>query len=246
MQLNLTVEGQFRPPRALPLFFFKPCPCLPPHLLSPFSRPLNLSDDVFDTVFLVQAARAAAVSAAAAAATGGVSEVPRMGAEIPAPPPGVDVLAALCCLRGQAYANLDNRPRAAVWLRTALEIDARCVEALQCLTRCASSSLERWSFAFGRQAAAQRRTGESRYGRRGRGAIVEHGIPWEGDSMYGLAIPLCRVILSVFLCMSTAGPAMHSVWLWVSATFLSMNVSAPLVCVPTLFAVHQQSIVAGV
>ncbi|CAN0420960.1 unnamed protein product, partial [Hapterophycus canaliculatus] len=47
----------------------------------------------------------------------------------------VDVLAALCCLRGQAYANLDNRPRATVWLRTALEIDARCVEALQCLTR---------------------------------------------------------------------------------------------------------------
>ncbi|CAN0107304.1 unnamed protein product, partial [Ectocarpus sp. 13 AM-2016] len=34
-----------------------------------------------------------------------------------------------------AYAYLDNRPRAAVWLRTALEIDARCVEALQCLTR---------------------------------------------------------------------------------------------------------------
>lgn len=46
------------------------------------------------------------------------------------------MLAALCCLRGQAYANLDNRPRAAVWLRTALEIDARCVEALHCLTRC--------------------------------------------------------------------------------------------------------------
>ncbi|CAM9698387.1 unnamed protein product, partial [Pylaiella littoralis] len=55
---------------------------------------------------------------------------------------GVDVLAALCCLRGQAYANLDNRPRAAVWLRTALEIDARCVEALQCLTRWHLLSIE--------------------------------------------------------------------------------------------------------
>lgn len=56
-------------------------------------------------------------------------------ATAPPPPAAVDVLAALCCLRGQAYASLDNRPRAAVWLRTALEIDARCVEALQCLTR---------------------------------------------------------------------------------------------------------------
>ncbi|CAN0115211.1 unnamed protein product, partial [Scytosiphon promiscuus] len=42
---------------------------------------------------------------------------------------------AQACSLGVAYANLDNRPRAAVWLRTALEIDARCVEALQCLTR---------------------------------------------------------------------------------------------------------------
>ncbi|CAM9689744.1 unnamed protein product, partial [Laminaria digitata] len=39
------------------------------------------------------------------------------------------------CRRGQAYAALDNRIRAALWLRTALEIDSRCVEALQCLTR---------------------------------------------------------------------------------------------------------------
>lgn len=78
----------------------------------------------------------AAASAAAAAAKGAGADAVGAGTELPVPPPGgVDVLAALCCLRGQAYANLDNRPRAAVWLRTALEIDARCVEALQCLTR---------------------------------------------------------------------------------------------------------------
>ncbi|CBN74796.1 Putative subunit of the Anaphase Promoting Complex [Ectocarpus siliculosus] len=80
-------------------------------------------------------AKAARSGVAAAAAVPGANGAGSGAVAAECPAPGVDVLAALCCLRGQAYAYLDNRPRAAVWLRTALEIDARCVEALQCLTR---------------------------------------------------------------------------------------------------------------
>ncbi|CAM9441412.1 unnamed protein product [Chrysoparadoxa australica] len=42
-------------------------------------------------------------------------------------------MASLCCLRGRVFADMDNRDRAAFWLKTALRIDARCVEALQIL-----------------------------------------------------------------------------------------------------------------
>ncbi|CAM9231951.1 unnamed protein product [Choristocarpus tenellus] len=48
---------------------------------------------------------------------------------------GIEVMAWLCCLRGKAYALLDNRSRAVVWLRAALEVDVRCVEALRTLLK---------------------------------------------------------------------------------------------------------------
>lgn len=39
--------------------------------------------------------------------------------------------AAMCLLRGRAYAGLDNRARAASWFRAALRADPFCYEAFQ-------------------------------------------------------------------------------------------------------------------
>ena len=39
--------------------------------------------------------------------------------------------AAMCLLRGRAYAGLDNRARAAAWFRAALRADPFCHEAFQ-------------------------------------------------------------------------------------------------------------------
>jgi len=43
----------------------------------------------------------------------------------------VNPLARLACLRAIAYAELDNTPRAIRWFKSALLIDARCVEAFE-------------------------------------------------------------------------------------------------------------------
>ncbi|KAG5190080.1 hypothetical protein JKP88DRAFT_299695 [Tribonema minus] len=45
----------------------------------------------------------------------------------------VHPLAALCCLRGSMYVEVDSRARAVVWLRAALAADYKCVDALHML-----------------------------------------------------------------------------------------------------------------
>ena len=52
----------------------------------------------------------------------------------------VSYTAAMCLLRGRAYAGLDNRARAIAWFRRALRADPFCYEAFQaCLLLCCLS-----------------------------------------------------------------------------------------------------------
>lgn len=46
---------------------------------------------------------------------------------------GCNPLAALCCLRGRMYAEVDRQARAVTWLKLALAIDYKCIDALQTL-----------------------------------------------------------------------------------------------------------------
>lgn len=46
---------------------------------------------------------------------------------------GVSLQAAMCVLRARALAAQDNQPRASLWYRKALEVDAYCYEAFAAL-----------------------------------------------------------------------------------------------------------------
>ena len=48
--------------------------------------------------------------------------------------------AAMCLLRGRAYAGLDNRARAVAWFRAALRADPFCHEAFQARSSCGNPS----------------------------------------------------------------------------------------------------------
>ncbi|XP_027127100.2 anaphase-promoting complex subunit 6 [Coffea eugenioides] len=46
----------------------------------------------------------------------------------------INILAAICFLRGKAYEALENRAQARLWYKAAIKADPLCYEALECLT----------------------------------------------------------------------------------------------------------------
>ncbi|KAL3503103.1 hypothetical protein ACH5RR_037552 [Cinchona calisaya] len=46
----------------------------------------------------------------------------------------INILSAICFLRGQAYEALENRAQARLWYKAAIKADPLCYEALECLT----------------------------------------------------------------------------------------------------------------